>query len=312
MTDTHSQLIYDAPDSVLRLTIAHNQARVLFCRTTGLTQAAVNIHQASDVAATAMGRLLSAGAMISNLMDGEDNALTVSVAGDGVGGRMTVVAHGGDLKIALDRPQAILPLQADGKQDVAGFVGSRGKLTVIKDNGLGEPHIGISNLVSGELGMDFAEYFTMSEQTPSLVALGCLAQEGTVLSAGGILIQALPGCQESVIEQLELREPFFAGISREIYDRSLMELAALWFEGMDMQVMKEEPLRLRCDCSREKMEKALIALGRTDLEEIAAGNETTTMTCHFCRTEHRFSPERIREILTDKPNGKASHADIRF
>lgn len=309
MTDIQKQLVYDAPDSILRLTIGHNQARVLFCRATRLTQAAVDIHQASDVAATTMGRLLSAGAMISSLMDGENNALTVSVAGDGAGGRMTMVAHGGDLKIALDQPQAELPLQADGKQDVAGFVGSRGKLTVIKDSGLGEPHIGISNLVSGELGMDFAEYFTMSEQTPSLVALGCLVQEGTVLSAGGILIQAMPGCRESVIEQLELREPFFAGISREIYDRSLMELAALWFEGMDMQVMKEEPLRLRCDCSREKMEKALITLGRTDLEEIAAENETTTMTCHFCRSEHHFSPERIREILADKPNGKANHAD---
>ncbi len=309
MTDIQKQLIYDAPDSVLRLTIAHNQARVLFCRATALTQAAVDIHRASDVAATAMGRLLSAGAMISSLMDGEDSALTVSVAGDGAGGRMTVVAHGGDLKIAVDNPQAEFSPLSEGKQDVAGFVGSRGKLTVIKDSGLGEPHIGISNLVSGELGMDFAEYFTMSEQTPSLVALGCLAQDGIVLSAGGILIQAMPGCQESVIEQLELREPFFAGISREIYDRSLMELASLWFDGMDMQVMKEEPLRLRCDCSREKMEKALIALGRTDLEEIAAGDETTTMTCHFCRTEHHFSPKRIREILADKPNGKADHAD---
>lgn len=309
MNDIQKQLIYDAPDGILRLTIAQNQARVLLCRATRLTQEAVDIHQASDVAATAMGRLLSAGAMLSSLMDGENDALTVSVAGDGVGGRMTVVAHGGDLKIAVDQPQADLPPQADGRQDVAGFVGSRGKLTVIKDSGLGEPHIGISDLVSGELGMDFAEYFTMSEQTPSLVALGCLAQDGTVLSAGGILIQALPGCQESVIEQLEFREPFFAGISREIYDRSLMELAALWFEGLDMQVMKEEPLRLRCDCSREKMEKALIALGRIDLEEIAADNKMTTMTCHFCRTEHRFSPERIREILADKPIGKASHAD---
>lgn len=307
--EIREQLIFDAPDSVLRLTIAQNQARVLLCRTTRLVQEAVNIHQATDVAATAMGRLLSSAAMLSSLMDGENAALTVSVAGDGVGGRMTVVAHGNDLKIAVDFPQAELPTLAEGRQDVAGFVGSKGKLTVIRDTGLGEPHIGISNLVSGELGTDFAEYFTMSEQTPSLVALGCLAQAGMVLSAGGILIQALPGCRESVIEQLEIREPFFAGISREIFDRSLMELAASWFDGMDMEVMKEEPLRLRCDCSREKMEKALIALGRADLEEMAAEDETTSMTCHFCRTEHRFSPDRIREILVQKPQGKAIHAD---
>ncbi|MHC1786735.1 MAG: Hsp33 family molecular chaperone HslO [Christensenellales bacterium] len=307
MKDTDS-LIFDAPDSVLRLILAEGQARVVMCRTTRLTQEAVAIHQASDVAATAMGRLLSAGALMGSLMDGEEDSLTLSVAGDGPAGRLMVVARQGSLKIALDQPQLELPALEDGRQDVAGYIGKRGKLTVVRDSGAGEPHIGISNLVSGELGMDLAEYFAMSEQTPSLVALGCLVQEGVVLSAGGILIQALPGCSDRVLDQLELREPFFSGISREIYDRSLMTLAGAWFEGLDLQVMEEQPLALRCDCSREKMEKALIALGRADLEEIAASGEETRMTCHFCRACHSFSAQRVREILSEKGQEGAQDA----
>ena len=305
-------LIHQDPDSALRLIIADGQARVTMCRATRLTQQAVDIHQASDVAATALGRLLAGSAMMASFMDGDHDALTVVVAGDGPAGRLTVVARQGDLKIAVDQPQVELPIRADGKQDVAGYVGHSGKLSVIKDFGVGEPHIGISNLVSGELGLDFAEYFTMSEQTPSLVALGCLVQDGVVLSAGGILIQAMPGCTEKTLEQLEIREPFFAGISREIYDRSLMQLAEFWFEGLDMQVLEEKPLQLKCDCSREKMEKALIALGRADLRELADSGEDTVMTCHFCRTQHSFSPQRLQDILAGKHLAEDSHAADRL
>lgn len=291
------QLIYKDPDSVLRLSLMGGEARVTLCRATRATQQAVDIHAASDVAAAAIGRLLAASAMMAALMDGDDDTLTLAVAGDGPAGRLTVVARGEDLKIALDRPQAELPPRPDGRQDVAGYIGRHGRLSVVRDTGEGEPHVGISDLVSGELGEDFAEYYAQSEQTPSLVALGCLAQQGVVLSAGGILIQALPGCSERTLDQLELREPFFAGISREIYDRSLGELAALWFDGMEMEVLEEKGLRLRCDCSRDKMEKALIALGRADLEEIASTGEDTVMTCHFCRAQHSFSPQRLRELL---------------
>ncbi len=293
-------LIYHEPDTMLRMTLMNDQARVFFCRTTRMTQEAADIHAASDVAASAMGRLLSAGAMLSAMVKEDKGSVTVSTRGDGVGGRLTVVGRGGELKIAVDNPQAELPLNAEGKQDVGGFVGRSGQLTVIKDMGQGEPYIGISNLVSGELGQDFAEYFTMSEQTPSLVALGCLNQDGVVLSAGGILIQALPGCDPAVIDQLELREPFFAGVSRELYDMGLEELAKNWFDGMDMKILSREPLTLQCDCSPQRMEKALGALAVDELEEIAQSEEDTVMTCHFCRREHHITPERVRELLKEK------------
>ena len=296
-----NNLIFNEPDGLLRMLIKGGQARVLMCRTTRLTQEAVDIHQASDVAAAAMGRLLSGSAMLFGSVTDESGSVTVTVAGDGAGGRMTVVGHhGGDLKIAVENPQAELPLREDGKQDVSGFVGTEGRLTVVRDRGVGEPYIGIANLVSGELGLDFAEYFTMSEQTPSLVALGCLNQDGVVLSAGGILIQALPGCGMDVIEELEKREPFFRSISRELYDRSMEDLACFWFQGMDLEFVGEEPLRLKCDCSRERMARALYSLGKEELLEMVNEGKDVDMTCHFCRTGHSFSPEEIRAMVRDQ------------
>ena len=292
-----NKLIFDEPDNLLRMIIAGGQMRVLMCRTTRLTQQAADIHQASDVAATAMGRMLSASAMLFSSVADEDLSVTATVSGDGPGGSMTVVGHGGGkLKISVENPQAELPLTLDGKQDVGGFIGRRGKLTVIRDREEGEPYIGISNLVSGELGLDFAEYFTMSEQTPSLVALGCLNQAGTVLSSGGIVIQALPDCEMSVIEEIEKREPFFSGISRELYDRSMKELAELWFGGMHLQILSQEPLTLRCDCSRDKMKRALSSLGQPELLDMASEGKDTEMACHFCRAEHRFSPQELTEL----------------
>ena len=240
---------------------------------------------------------LTRSAMLFSSVGDEGRSVTVTVAGDGPGGCLTVVGHGdGKLKISVENPQIELPLRQDGKQDVGGFIGRHGKLTVIRDKGEGEPYIGISNLVSGELGLDFAEYLTMSEQTPSLVALGCLNQAGTVLSSGGILIQAMPGCDDSVIEEIEKREPFFRGISRELYDRPMRDLAEFWFGGTELEILSEEPLMLRCDCSRDKMKRALFSLGQQELMEMASEGKDTEMTCHFCRTEHRFSPQELSEL----------------
>ena len=290
-------LIFKDKDSLLRLTLMGGQARALLARTTRLTQEAADIHQASDVAACAMGRLLSGCAMMNGLYKDSAQRLTVTVSGNGAGGKMTCGATDNKLKIAVEHPQAEIPPLADGRQDVARFVGRDGNLVVVRDQGKGEPFTSVSKLISGELGEDFASYFTVSEQIPSLVALGCLNQHGTVLSAGGILIQALPGCEDSTISALELRIPIFAGISREIYDRSLMELSTAWFSNMEMRVLGEEALFLRCDCSREKMYRALNALGRKELEEIRDSGEATRMTCHFCRRERVFDSGDVAKLL---------------
>lgn len=291
------ELIMKDPDSLLRLTLMKGEARVLMARTTRMTQEAAQIHQASDTCIASMGRLLPACAMLGGLIKEQEGRLTVTVAGDGAGGRLTCGAQNGQLKIAVDHPQAELPKREDGKWDVAGFVGREGSLMVVKDFKKGEPYTSISRLVSGELGEDFAAYCTYSEQVPSIVSLGCLNEAGTVLSSGGILVQAMPGCQESTIRALEMMIPFFANISRESYDRSLRQLAETWFSDFSPEFLGEEELRLRCDCSREKMRAALVALGENELSDIVEKDEPVTITCHFCRAERSFSPEEVASIL---------------
>lgn len=298
MTD---QLIYPDPDGLLRMTLKGGEARVLMARTTRMAQEASDIHKASDTATAAIGRLLPVCAMMGALIKDASGRLTVTVAGDGIGGRMTCGVQENRLKIAVANPQAELPPLSDDRLDVAGFVGKRGQLVVVKDYGEGEPFTSLSSLVSGELGEDFASYFTVSEQIPSLVSLGCLNQDGKVLSSGGILIQAMPGCSERTIRELEARIPFFANISREIFDRSLEELARAWFRGMDLQVLGGEGLELRCDCSREKMRRALTALGREELEDIRASGEPARMTCHFCRAERAFDTADVTALLEGGP-----------
>ena len=292
--------VFKDDDSLLRMTLMGGQMRVSMCRVTRATQQAADIHKASDVATSAMGRLLAAGGLMTADLEEPAHSITLIVDGNGAGGRMTLVARPQTLKVTVDQPQVDLPLNAYGRQDVTGFVGREGKLSVVRDIGKGEPHIGISRLVTGELGQDFAEYFTMSEQRPSLVALGCLNQAGKVLSCGGILIQAMPDCDIRTIEQIELREPFFRGISREIYDRSLRELAEGWFEGLEPVFLEETPLRLQCDCSLERMEMALKALSREELQEIAEEGKDTEMLCHFCRSRHLITPGRVRALLEEK------------
>ncbi len=289
--------VLNLPDEMLHISLKEGQARVLLCRTTAMARRAAEIHRPSSTALAAMSRLMTATAMLGVMMKEPDASVTVTVAGDGPAGKLTAVAHGPHVKAAMAHPEADLPLKADGHLDVGGLVGRHGRLTVIKDLGLKEPYIGQCALVSGELGEDFAQYFTVSEQQPSLVALGALVHEGYCLSAGGVLVQAMPGCSEELLSQLEMRSVFFTAISREVADVPLEELARAWFDGLDMRLLSREPLAYACDCSREKMEKALIALGRGELEQLINEDQGAELTCHFCRAAHRFSKEDLQNLL---------------
>ena len=180
---------------------------------------------------------------------------------------------------------------------MGGYIGHEGRLTVIKDLGIREPYVGQCQLVSGELGEDFAHYFTTSEQKPSVVALGCLVHNGVCLSSGGALIQPLPGCPDDVLDLLEIRSMFFTSISREVAEEPLEDLATKWFDGMDLKILEKEAVSYQCDCSREKMEKALIAMGKRDLTELMEEDEGAELTCHFCRTSHQFTKEDLQGLL---------------
>ena len=170
-------------------------------------------------------------------------------------------------------------------------------MTVIKDLGLKEPYVGTIELVSGELGIDFAQYFTVSEQQPSLVSLGVLVNGDVVLKAGGLLVQPMPGCEEETLEQLELRSPMFADISREMTEAPKEQLLEDWFRGMKPVVLDRTPLRYHCGCSRARMEKALISLGRKELQTIIDENTGAELGCHFCHQQYQFTTEELKQLL---------------
>ena len=289
--------VMNLPDEMLHISLMDGQARVLLCRTTAMARKAAEIHAPSSTALAAMSRLMTATAMLGVMMKEKDASVTVTVAGDGPLGKMTAVAHGGNVKVSAHHPEADLPLKKDGHLDVGGLVGHHGRLTVIKDLGMREPYVGQTELVSGELGEDFAQYFTVSEQQPSLVALGALVHERYCLSAGGVLVQAMPGCSDELLDQLETRSMFFTAISREVADMALEDLAKGWFDGLGMQILSREAVKYQCDCSREKMEKALIAMGRKDLQQLMEEDGGAELTCHFCRAAHRFSKEDLQHLL---------------
>jgi len=284
-------------DEMIRGTLMGGQVRVMMCETTAMAQRAADIHHATPVCTAAMGRLMTATSMLGVMMKGENESVTVNIKGGGPMGTVVAVANHGDLKVCADDPQVELPLREDGKLNVGAAIGKDGYMTVIKDLGLREPYIGQIELVSGELGIDFANYYTVSEQQPSLVALGVLVAGDTVLKAGGLLIQPLPGCPDEVIDQIELRSPMFSDISREMTFAPKEELLEDWFRGMDLTVLERTPLRYHCACSRYRMEKALISLGRRELQTIIDEDTGAELGCHFCHSQYAFSTDELKELL---------------
>ena len=289
--------VINHPDEILQIDLGNGQARVLLCSSTAMVQHCADIHGASSVAAAALGRLMTGTAMMGIMLKGEEESVTVTLKGDGPMGALMAVADHGDLRACADDPTVELPPREDGKLDVGGAVGRTGRMTVVRDLGNGKQYIGQSEIVSGEIAMDFANYFTVSEQQPSLVALGVRIHEGLVLQAGGILIQPLPGCPEEMISQLELRSPMFADISRELTFGTLDQLTEDWFRGLEPKILEKTPIRYHCSCSRERMEKALISLGRKDLQSLIDENRGAELSCHFCHRKHFFSTEQLQALL---------------
>ena len=289
-------------DEMLHMDLMGGQVRVMLCETTQMVQTACDIHESTPVCTAAMGRLMTATAMLGVMMKGDRESVSVTIKGDGPMGTLVCVADHGDVRVCADNTQVELPEREDGKLDVGGAVGHNGRMSVVKDLGMKEPYIGQCELVSGELGIDFANYFTVSEQQPSLVSLGVLVQGDKVIKAGGLLLQPLPGCEEKTIEQLELRSPMFAEISRELNAAPKEELAEGWFRGMDLRLLDRTPLRYHCTCSRERMEKALLAIGQKDLQSIIDDGQGVELGCHFCRKTYFFTTEQLEALI-----GGAAH-----
>lgn len=251
-------------DYMVRATAANAQIRAFACTTKELTEKARSLHETSPVMTAALGRLLSAGVMMGNMLKGEEDLLTLQIKGDGPGRGLTVTADSkGNVKGYPDVPDVILPPNAAGKLNVGGALG-HGQLSVIRDMGLKEPYIGQTLLQTGEIAEDLTYYFATSEQIPSSVGLGVLMnKDNTVRQAGGFLIQLMPFAEDEVIDRLERNLANVTSVTAML-DQGLTpeQMLDLLLEGMEPEINDTVAVQFACNCNRHRIEKVLISLGK--------------------------------------------------
>ena len=287
-------------DQLIRAISRDGLIKVSAVSTRDLTERARQIHKTLPVGTAALGRLLAAASMMGNALKEEAASLTLQIKGGGPLGTLLAVSdHEGNVRGTVDNPAVDLPLREDGKLDVGTAVGNRGTLTVIRDLRMKEPYVGSVGLLWGEIAEDIALYFVESEQIPTACGLGVLVdRDQSVLAAGGYLVQLLPGAGDEVSEKLEasLRA---AGPVTELLkadpDPEALLRAAL--PGLDLEVLEKRPIEYRCDCSRERMERALISLGREELRDMIDEQGGAELTCRFCDRVERFSREDLEGLL---------------
>ena len=286
-------------DYIVRATAADAQIRAFAATTRELTETARQIHNSSPVVTAALGRLMTGAVMMGMMLKSEDDLLTLQISGDGPVKGMTVTADAaGHVKGYAIEPQIVLPPSAAGKLDVGGAVG-KGYLRVIKDMGLKEPYVGQTELTSGEIAEDLTYYFATSEQVPSSVGLGVLMEkDNTVKQAGGFIIQLMPYTEESVIEQLEKNLSEFSTVTKVLDEgKTPEEMLEILLKGMNPVVTDKHTCEFRCDCSRSRVEKAIISIGRKDIQEMIDDGKDIEVNCHFCNKVYKFSVEELTGLL---------------
>lgn len=286
-------------DYIIRATAANDQIRAFAAVTTEMVETAREHHNTSPVATAALGRLLTAGAMMGSMMKGEKDVLTLQIKAGGPLQGITVTADSqGNVKGYVGNPDVCIPANSKGKLDVAGAVGP-GFLTVIKDMVLKEPYSGQVMLQTCEIAEDLTYYFATSEQVPSAVGLGVLMNKNnTVRQAGGFIVQLMPFAEEDVISKLEQNVQKINSVTNLLEEghtpESLLEKV---LEGFDVQINEKMDTRFHCNCSKERVEKALISIGRKELNEMIQEGKPIEMNCHFCNTNYNFTVEELKEIL---------------
>ncbi len=285
-------------DYLLRATAAQGQIRAFAATTRDVVETARAAHNTSPVATAALGRLLTAGAMMGIMMKGEDDLLTLKIQGDGPIEGLTVTADSkGDVKGYVFNPSVMLPPNAKGKLDVGGALGV-GVLSVIRDIGLKEPYVGQTILVTGEIAEDLTYYFATSEQTPSSVALGVLMnKDNTVRQAGGFILQMMPGAQEEVISRLENKLKEITSVTQLLDEGKTPEMILDYVLGeFGLEINEKLPTRFYCNCTRERVEKALVSVGRKELQEMIDDGKPIEVNCHFCNKNYTFSVEELKKL----------------
>lgn len=287
-------------DYIIRASAANNQIRAFAALTRDLVEHARTIHNTSPIATAALGRLLTAGAMMGIMMKGENDLLTLQIKGEGPIGGLTVTATSkGTVKGYVNNPGVMLSPSSKGKLDVGGAIGE-GMLTVIRDLGLKEPYVGQTKLISGEIAEDLTYYYATSEQVPSSVALGVLMNnDNTVRHAGGFIIQLMPFADEQVIGKLEENLSKIEGVTDLLNKDMTLEMILEQLLGeFDLEILDKSPTAFECNCSKERVEKAVISIGRKDIQEMINDNEPVEVNCHFCNNNYIFSIKELEGLLS--------------
>ena len=256
------------------------------------------IHQTSAVTSAALGRLLTAASMMGAVLKGKDNSITLRLNGGGPAGSLIAVSDNeGNVRGYVANPVVEIPLNDKGKLDVAGAVGKEGNLTVMKDLGLKEPYIGQVPIVSGEVAEDITNYFATSEQTPSVCALGVLVNPDlSIRAAGGFIIQLLPTALEDTIDLVEECIKSIPPVTQMLTDGMTPEdICRSVLSKFELDKLDSSSPEYRCNCSRDRVTKALLTMGRDELKDMA-NDPITVVDCHFCEKKYRFTSAEIRKL----------------
>ncbi len=286
-------------DYIIRGMAADGQIRFFAATTRELVEKARAIHNTSPVASAALGRSLTAGAMMGSMMKGSDDLITINFRGNGPIDGITVTADAmARVKGFVGNPDVMLPASAEGKLDVGGAVGA-GFIQVIRDTGLKEPYVGETKLISGEIAEDLTAYFAISEQVPSAVALGVLMnKDNTVRQAGGFIIQLLPGASEECISTLEQKLTEVTNISGLLDEGMTPEEFVEYIMGsMNPEIMDTIVPEYYCNCSRERVAKAVMSVGEKELKEMIDDGKEIEVNCHFCEKKYSFSVDDLKAML---------------
>ena len=285
---------------IVRYITTDGSAFIIACDSSDMVADMEQIHKTSATVTAALGRLITAASMMGDMLKNKEDSVTLRINGNGPAGELIAVSdYMGNVRACVQNNIVEIPLNKNGKLDVRGAVGTYGTLYVIKDIGLNEPYIGQSPIISGEIAEDITNYFAVSEQTPTVCALGVLVNADlTVKHAGGFLIQLLPGCEENVISIIENNIKTIPSVT-SMLDEGLTpdEIAKRALEGIEIDKLDESDICYKCNCSKERVENALISTGAENLKEMAESEENTTVECHFCDKTYTFTPDDIKKLL---------------
>ncbi len=271
---------------------------VIAVDTTDIINKMERIHMTSAVTSAALGRLLTAASMMGAVLKGKDDSITLRINGGGPAGSLIAVSDSeGNVRGYVENPIVEIPLNDKGKLDVAGAVGKEGGLTVMKDLGMKEPYIGQVPIVSGEIAEDITSYFAISEQLPSVCALGVLVNPDlTIQAAGGFIIQLLPTALDDTIDQVEECIKGIEPVTKMLTEGMTPEdICRRVLSTFDLEILDSSNPEYRCNCSRERVTKALLTLGKEELEDMA-NDPKTVVNCHFCEKKYKFTPDEIRKL----------------